>query len=1236
MGSPREPGDAVAAADVVPSVNEILDKVAVEAGLLGVALDDDFTPDEDEAARDVAKVMSAVRPLLKSYQHRHEELAGLLTASQASAVSATAGARELSQDHLQTFGRLEEGCAGLRQELDVAAATAAAAAEAANSLSGTNIPEQRGSGGSSLSRAEVATQRRLAAVSEADTLAARYRSLVQRRRRMRSALRVLEVSEKGRAALEAGAETRGPLGARAEETMKAIECLRGLLGEYRGSSSDGTRSPSPAAAASAAAGRGDGDKRDGADGGGATTTADGELARVTQGRLEWLTQRLRAQLSSELAAALRQADPLAAAPGKGAGTGNGTGGGGEGASEADEERRREGLARVKAATTRLIVLQFGGSPRPNPPSPVGGSVVRRASGGSGGAAGNGNSVWALDSLLEPVAVRFRFHFEGERPTNRVDRPEWFLSFLLRALEAYRPLLLLLALPPPAEGAPELEAREAGWGGRSVDPLAYFARGLALLARRRLRAQLGAAAADESLLSHTVEEALTFDRCLDREAGYAECPARFPHQTWPRCVEVFAQGEQRFERWMESDAKAAKAKLAEAAASPGAWRAVDWKNGPRSSTPVTPSAVALCRLFSDVTERYRPLRDPLKQLRFAKHVQEPVLRSVRGASYTVTHVGGGGGGGGPGGGGVTSAADGLTATWAAALEAAMVGPGQEDGGDKSPIGRWRGYCLALASCAYVCAVLRESEDDMLFADMAETAAAAWAAAREVSDEGRAARPSSSLGSVGNVVGAAVGGVSHAVTELATTAETATAGVARAVGVQGSIIGPTHAISAALTSLKGAARRVRKGASGNRNNGNDSGSGGAGTAASMIVEEEEDGGVRDDGGDEGVAGEVEVGDGGYVGDATTAAEKREAPAAADAVVGGEFEGSVFGEEARRYEVMLEAMLRGAVESCRDGFLWRTRSYLRAWDRGIAVVVRASSAAASSALPGGSSSSSSAAEPSGRLCEGVELLETALGVAEGCLPPGQFQQFWTALASELDLTLVKQIVARRVEMTQDEGLQLLADLKVLMGPFDSLARRRPERHFPALAEAAVLLSLEKDGRTHARKGMSTTKRDPIEGSFFAQSQLRSLSSGLDAHGGGVEEAVRGGGWDGWREEGGALSPEGTQMRDMLENVGVRRMGPAEASILLDKRLKGDRLAVLGYLSAAAGENGGGGGGGGGGGSHPAAAGFADAGVVGVAPRGGDGGPDGTFTMPGVGGGGVGGSREGAVPREAVSSFG
>ncbi|CAM9964501.1 unnamed protein product, partial [Hapterophycus canaliculatus] len=53
------------------------------------------------------------------------------------------------------------------------------------------------------------------------------------------------------------------------------------------------------------------------------------------------------------------------------------------------------------ATTRLIALQFGGlSPSDQTPP---------------------SAVWALDCLMEPVAVRFRFHFEEDRPTNRVDR-----------------------------------------------------------------------------------------------------------------------------------------------------------------------------------------------------------------------------------------------------------------------------------------------------------------------------------------------------------------------------------------------------------------------------------------------------------------------------------------------------------------------------------------------------------------------------------------------------------------------------------------------------------------------------------------------------------------------------------------------------------------------------------------------------------------------------------------------
>lgn len=78
--------------------------------------------------------------------------------------------------------------------------------------------------------------------------------------------------------------------------------------------------------------------------------------------------------------------------------------------------------------------------------------------------------------------------------------------------------------------------------------------------------------------------------------------------------------------------------------------------------------------------------------------------------------------------------------------------------------------------------------------------------------------------------------------------------------------------------------------------------------------------------------------------------------------------------RHELMFLVSCAGlSSQACRDGFLWCTRSYLRSWDRGLAVVVPAATAGLSA----------SAAEASGKLAAGVDLLLTTMRVAEGALP-------------------------------------------------------------------------------------------------------------------------------------------------------------------------------------------------------------------------------------------------------------
>lgn len=47
---------------------------------------------------------------------------------------------------------------------------------------------------------------------------------------------------------------------------------------------------------------------------------------------------------------------------------------------------------------------------------------------------------AVMVMLEPIKLRFAFHFDTDRPTNRLDKPEWFLANLLQTIETHLPFL----------------------------------------------------------------------------------------------------------------------------------------------------------------------------------------------------------------------------------------------------------------------------------------------------------------------------------------------------------------------------------------------------------------------------------------------------------------------------------------------------------------------------------------------------------------------------------------------------------------------------------------------------------------------------------------------------------------------------------------------------------------------------------------------------------------------------
>lgn len=49
-------------------------------------------------------------------------------------------------------------------------------------------------------------------------------------------------------------------------------------------------------------------------------------------------------------------------------------------------------------------------------------------------------VWVVQLLVRPFVQRFRYHFSGNRPTNNLDRPEWWMTFVRKAIDQHQGLI----------------------------------------------------------------------------------------------------------------------------------------------------------------------------------------------------------------------------------------------------------------------------------------------------------------------------------------------------------------------------------------------------------------------------------------------------------------------------------------------------------------------------------------------------------------------------------------------------------------------------------------------------------------------------------------------------------------------------------------------------------------------------------------------------------------------------
>ncbi|KAJ0395589.1 hypothetical protein P43SY_009250 [Pythium insidiosum] len=180
-------------------------------------------------------------------------------------------------------------------------------------------------------------------------------------------------------------------------------------------------------------------------------------------------------------------------------------------------------------------------------------------GGSGGSA----SLWAMDCVLEPVRLRFRFHFErADSPTNRLTKPEWFLAYIVEQTQAHSAFLDRALAPALRDATSSSSSSPNAAVVVCADPVVLFLRGLIRTAAHKLTRDLPALLTERAVLCHTIDEVLLFEQAVDDSFGYAAFAdgEASPRRRFPRLVDALTADADALFAWTTSDLQFARETL----------------------------------------------------------------------------------------------------------------------------------------------------------------------------------------------------------------------------------------------------------------------------------------------------------------------------------------------------------------------------------------------------------------------------------------------------------------------------------------------------------------------------------------------------------------------------------------------------------------------------------------------------------------------------------------------------
>ncbi|KAJ7275473.1 TIP-1 family-domain-containing protein [Mycena haematopus] len=235
-----------------------------------------------------------------------------------------------------------------------------------------------------------------------------------------------------------------------------------------------------------------------------------------------------------------------------------------------------------------------------------------------------NGLYPLQALIQPISLRFKYHFEGTRQTNRMDKPEWYFTHVLNVIQEHRPFMESVIQPLLSS-----TDRQGIVAWREFTTLLFP------LLSRKLRRSMPTLLPHPPLLAHTIYQALVFDAALN-EIGFGLAGTSAASETsdkWDGISDVILGKEEWFAAWMDGEKQFAENQYHEIISSIDAWQIAAEESGEEAGhlreLRSTTSARRLKALVEQVTDRYSPLPHFAQRTRFLINVQIPILENYYG-------------------------------------------------------------------------------------------------------------------------------------------------------------------------------------------------------------------------------------------------------------------------------------------------------------------------------------------------------------------------------------------------------------------------------------------------------------------------------------------------------------------------------------------------------------------------------------------------------------------------------